>query len=188
MSANLKVNIKISDNARKIFDEIGVSLEDAVNIAMTDTADRMANDANSNLADSIGVNSTLFGSVMVKDKPFRKEITTNVDYAGYVEFGTGPSKRDMKGRKTGAKKYWPPKLSKKNPWPSKHTVKAEALEEWRDKKSKFKSYDDLRFAIFKKGTKPQRYMAKALQKNKTAFVEMIGKELARQSNGKIVKR
>ena len=36
MSANLKVNIKISDNARKIFDEIGVSLEDAVNIAMTE--------------------------------------------------------------------------------------------------------------------------------------------------------
>ena len=184
MSANLKVNIKISDNARKIFDEIGVSLEDAVNIAMTDTADRMANDANSNLADSIGVNSTLFGSVMVKDKPFRKEITTNVDYAGHVEFGTGPSKRDMKGRKTGAKKYWPPSLEHD----SQHSKKAKELDKWRTKKSKFKSYDDLRFAIFKKGTKPQRYMAKALQKNRTAFVEMIGKELARQSNGKIVKR
>jgi len=184
MTANLKINIKISDNARKIFEEIGVSLEDAVNIAMTDTADRMANDANSNLADSIGVNSTLFGSVMVKDKPFRKEITTNVDYAGYVEFGTGPSKRDMKGRKTGAKKYWPPSLD----YDSQYSKKAKELETWRQKKSKFKSYDDLRFAIFKKGTKPQRYMAKALQKNRTAFVEMIGKELARQSNGKIVKR
>ena len=29
MSANLKVNIKISDNARKIFDEIGVNVEKA---------------------------------------------------------------------------------------------------------------------------------------------------------------
>ena len=184
MSASLSVNVKISDNARHILQEIGVNLEKALDIAMTDTADKMANDANSNLAESIGVNSTLFGSVMVKDKPFRKEISTNVDYAGHVEFGTGPSKRNQKGQKTGAKKYWPPSLKHQ----SKHSKKAKQLDKWRTKKSKFKSYDDLRFAIYKKGTRPQRFMAKSLQKNKTTFVRKIGEELSRQSNGKIVKR
>ena len=48
--------------------------------------------------------------------------------------------------------------------------------------------DDLRFAIYKKGTKPQRFMAKSLEKNRVTFARKIGKELSRQSNGKIVKR
>jgi hypothetical protein len=187
MSANLKVNINISDSARKIFDEIGVDIEKAVNIAMTDTADKMANDANSNLADSIGVNSRLFGSVMVNDKPMRKEIFTNVEYAGYVEFGTGPAKRNKKGQKTGAKKYWPPALADK--YATNYSKNAGDMEKWRKLKGKkFKTHDNLRFAIYKKGTQPQRFMAKSLQKNKTTFVRKIGEELSRQSNGKIVKR
>tara|TARA_R100001463_G_scaffold136101_1_gene200665 strand:+ start:1043 stop:1609 length:567 start_codon:yes stop_codon:yes gene_type:complete len=186
-SAGLRIKMRIDEGAKKLFEELGVDIEKALNIAMIDTADKMANDANENLAESIGVNSTLFGSVMVRDKPMRKEIYTNVDYAGHVEFGTGPAKRNKKGQKTGAKRYWPPALADKHA--SRHSKKAGELELWRKKKGKkFKTHEDLRFAIYKKGTRPQRFMAKSLQKNRVTFARKIGKELSRQSNGKIVKR
>lgn len=186
-SAGLRIKMRIDEGAKKLFEELEVDIEKALNIAMTDTADKMANDANENLANSIGVNSTLFGSVMVKDKPMKKEIYTNVDYASYVEFGTGPAKRNQKGQKTGAKKYWPPALADK--YASKYSKNAGSMEQWRKMKGKkFKTHDDLRFAIYKKGTKPQRFMAKSLEKNRVTFARKIGKELSRQSNGKIVKR
>ena len=186
-SAGLRIKMRIDDGAKKIFEELGVDIEKALNVAMIDTADKMANDANENLADSVGVNSSLFGSVMVRDKPMRKEIYTKVDYAGYVEFGTGPAKRNKKGQKTGAKKYWPPALADK--YASNYSKNAGNMEQWRKLKGKkFKTHEDLRFAIYKKGTQPQRFMAKSLQKNRVTFARKIGEELSRQSNGKIVKR
>jgi len=186
-SAGLRINIKLEAGAKKIFEELGVDIEKALDIAMTDTADSIAVDANQNLANGIGVNSTLFNSIMVKEKPFRKEITTNVDYAGYVEFGTGPARVNKKNNKVKGKNYWPPALADKHA--SAHSKNAGEMEQWRKMKGKkFKTHDDLRYAIYKKGTQPQRFMGKALQKNRDSFPRFITRELKRQSQGKIVKR
>ena len=185
-SGGLKISIKLKGGAKEIFKELGVNLEKAVDIAMTDTADTMANDANLVLADSIGVGSGLFNSIKVKDKPFRKEITTNIDYASYVEFGTGPQRINKKGNKVGGKQYWPPALPDK--YSSKHSKNAGYLEQWRKLKTKFKTHDEIRYAIYKNGTRPQRFMGKALGKNRGTFPRLLTRELRRQSKGKIVKR
>ena len=185
---SLKVRIKLEAGAKDLFDELGINVEKAGDIAMTDTADAMANSANSNLADSIGVNSDLFGSVMVTDKPFRKEIGTKIDYASYVVFGTGPQKVDKKALTVGGKKYWPPADPEKYR-SLKHFSAGAEIDKWRELKgTKFKKYDELRYAIYKKGTRPQRFMAKSLEKNRLTLVRKIGKELNRQTQGKVVKR
>ena len=185
---SLKVSIKLEAGAEALLDELGIDLKKAVDIAMTDTADAMASDANSNLADSIGVNSRLFGSVMVNDQPFRKEISTDVDYASYVEFGTGPLHVDSKGQTSPRKRYWPPADPEKYRSLKHYSAGAE-MEKWRKLKgTKFKNHDELRYTIYKKGTQPQRFMGKSLEKNRLTFVRKVGKELSRQTQGKVVKR
>jgi len=174
----IKIRIEGDTTVRKFFKELGVNFDKAVNIAMNDTSDKIATGANENLRHDIGVNSDLFGSVVSdNNKPFRKYIGTNVEYARYVEFGTGPQRINKKGKKVGGRQYWPPSLPDKHA--SKHSKNAGEMEKWRKMKGgKFKTHDDLRFAIYKYGTRPQSFMRNSLQKNKRKFPEYLGKRLA----------
>ena len=160
------------------FDKLGINFDKAVNVALNDTSDKMATDANQNLSNNIGVNSDLFGSVMSdNNKPDIKYIGTKVEHAPYVEFGTGPQRINKKGKKVGGKQYWPPALPDKHA--SRHSAKAGELEQWRQKKGgKFKTHGQLRYAIWKFGTRPQSFMRSSLQKNKRKFPHYLAKRLA----------
>tara|TARA_R100000808_G_scaffold183_1_gene1193 strand:+ start:1096 stop:1653 length:558 start_codon:yes stop_codon:yes gene_type:complete len=174
----IKVRIENNAEVRKFFEELGVDFDKAVNIAMNDTSDKMATDANQNLSNSIGVNSDLFGSVVSdNNKPFKKYIGTKIEYAPYVEFGTGPQRINKKGKEVGGKQYWPPPLASKRA--TQYSKNAGEMEKWRKMKGgKFKTHDDLRYAIWKHGTRPQSFMRSSLQKNKRKFPEYLGRALA----------
>ena len=168
------------------FEKLGIDFDKAVNIALNDTSDKMANTANENLANSIGVNSDLFGSVVSdNNKPMRKFIGTNVEHAPYVEFGTGPQKINKKGQKTKGKQYWPPALPKD----FSGRYSGVALDDWRRMKGKkFDTFGDLRFAIYKYGTRPQSFLRNSLQRHKRKFPEFLAKSLSEMSGVKFEKR
>ena len=174
----MKIRIENNAEVRKFFESMWVDFDKAVNIAMNDTSDKMATDANQNLSNSIGVNSDLFGSVVSdNNKPFKKYIGTKIEYAPYVEFGTGPQRINKKGKKVGGKQYWPPPLASKRA--TQYSKNAGEMEKWRKMKGgKFKTHDNLRHAIWKHGTRPQSFMRSSLQKNKRKFPEYLGRALA----------
>ena len=174
----IKIRIENGAEVRKFFDGLGVNFDKAVNIALNDTSDKMATDANANLSNSIGTNSDLFGSVVSdNNKPFRKYVGTKIRHAPFVEFGTGPQRINKKGKKVGGKQYWPPALPDK--FASQYSKNAGEMEQWRKKKGcKFKTHGQLRYAIWKYGTRPQSFMRNSLQKNKRQFPKYLGKALA----------
>ena len=184
----IKIRVEGGTTAREIFKNLGADFDKAVNIALNDTSDKMATDANANLSNSIGVNSDLFGSVVSdNNKPFRKYVGTKIRHAPFVEFGTGPQRISKKGKKVGGKRYWPPALSDK--FASKYSKNAGEMEKWRKMKGKkFKTHDDLRYAIWKHGTRPQSFMRNSLQRNKKRFPKYLGKALAEMTNAPFIKR
>tara|TARA_R110002020_G_scaffold189607_3_gene388831 strand:+ start:46 stop:603 length:558 start_codon:yes stop_codon:yes gene_type:complete len=184
----IKIRIENGAEVRKFFDGLGVNFDKAVNIAMNDTSDKMASTANQNLSNNIGVNSDLFGSVVSdNNKPFKKYIGTKIRHAPFVEFGTGPQRINKKGTKIGGKQYWPPALPDKHT--SKYSKNAGEMEKWRKMKGKkFKTHDDLRYAIWKHGTRPQSFMRNSLQRNKKRFPKYLGKALAEMTNAPFIKR
>lgn len=181
----MKIRLENGTQVRKFFRELNINFDKAVNIAMNDTSDKMATDANQNLADNIGVNSDLFGSVMSdNNKPLKKYIGTKIDYAPYVEFGTGPQHIDKRGRRKPRQRYWPPEIGS-----GRYGKKAGELEKWRNQKGgKFKSHDDLRHAIWRNGTRPQSYLRNSLQRNKKQFPKYLGRALAKMANAPFLKR
>ena len=144
----MKIRIENGAQVREFFRKLDVNLDKAVNIAMNDTSDRMANGANEELSNNVGVNSDLFGSVMSDN---------NKPYKKYI------------GR------YWPPAVGAAG----KYARNAGELEKWRKMKGqKFKNNNQLRYAIWRYGTRPRPFMRRSLQKNKRKFPEYLGKRLA----------
>ena len=172
----MKIRIENGAQVREFFRKLDVNLDKAVNIAMNDTSDRMANGANEELSNNVGVNSDLFGSVMSdNNKPYKKYIGTKMEHAPYVEFGTGPQRTDKKGNPNPRNRYWPPAVGAAG----KYARNAGELEKWRKMKGqKFKNNNQLRYAIWRYGTRPRPFMRRSLQKNKRKFPEYLGKRLA----------
>ena len=184
----IKIRIETGPQVRNFFKDLEVDFDKAVNIAMNDTSDKMATDANANLSNSIGVNSDLFGSVVSdNNRPFKKYVGTKIRHAPFVEFGTGPQRINKKGSKVGGKRYWPPPLASKRA--TQYSKNAGEMEKWRKMKGgKFKTHESLRHAIWKKGTRPQSFMRKSLQKNKRQFSKFLGRALAEMTNAPFLKR
>ena len=186
----IKIKIQNGAEIRSFFDKLGVNFDEAVDVALNDTSDKIARGANQNLSNGIGVNSDLFGSVMSdNNRQFRKTIGTKIDYAPYVEFGTGPQHIDKKGQPDARKTYWPP--GNPDRYQSlKYYQQGKELEKWRKMKAggKFKNYDELRYSTYRFGTAPQSFMRSSLQTNRRKFAEYLGKRLAEMVNTTFVKR
>tara|TARA_R100000353_G_scaffold133476_1_gene94641 strand:- start:97 stop:714 length:618 start_codon:yes stop_codon:yes gene_type:complete len=175
----LRVRMRMQRQVKQFFNSIGVVAEDALDNALTDVAMKIQEKTMSNLSqgfkkpDGKGTDQNPAGaldtgrlqnSIQMTDNYLEKRVGSNVKYAAHVEFGTGPG--------AGKKPYLPP------------YGKGSQLKSW----GRSNNIDDIgavALQIYRRGTKPRRYLGGAVFSEKTEVLHQFAEHLENAINDEL---
>ena len=172
----MRVRMRMSQQVKRFFDNIGVAAEDALDNALTDVAMKIQTRTIENLAegwkgpkgegteqDPAGAYDTgrLANSIQMSDNYLEKRVGSNVKYAKHMEFGTGPA--------IGRKRYLPP------------YGKGSDLAGW-SRRQQIGDAGSVALQILGRGTFPRRYLGGAVYSEKHNILHEFAEHLENEIN------